>query len=251
MVDVHCHILPGVDDGPREMEAAVAMARVAERDGIRAIVATPHVDPRKGFPTPEAIRERTAALNEALRQEGIDLTVLPGAENQLSDDLAEQIKDGKVMTLADRGKHVLIELPFSGYPTFVGELFFDIQLLGVTPVLAHPERAAIAHADPDEIRALADRGAILQINADSMTGREGRAVRAFAHRLVREKLAQIIATDAHDPKRRAPRLTPARKAFRRLGGEAAFRKATEIEPGRLIGEARGPVAGERQVMSDE
>ena len=235
MIDTHCHILPGLDDGPADLETSLAMARIAERDGIRVIIATPHADPEDEALTPDIIRARTAELNEALRREGIGVTILPGAENQLHLTLVEELKAGKVMTLADRGAHVLIELPFNGYPNYVADLFFKVQLLGVTPVLAHPERAILGRSDPALIEGLAQRGAMLQLNVDSLLGNDGKLVRNLAQRLIREGFAHTVASDAHDPKRRRPILSPLRKALRRVGGDEAFRRLTEENPGKIAG----------------
>ena len=147
MIDTHCHILPGLDDGARDMETALEMARIAHRDGIRAIIATPHVNLETCLPSRETIRARTAELSEALAREGIEVAVHAGAEHALSGDLLERLRAGELMTLADRGKHLLVELPFGGYPAFVSEVFFSLQLAGVTPVLAHPERAAAGRTE--------------------------------------------------------------------------------------------------------
>ena len=235
MIDCHCHILPGLDDGPADLETSIVMARIAERDGIRTVIATPHTDSASDCPSLERIRERTAELNEALQREGIELTILPGAENQLHLQLADHLKEGRVMTLADRGQHVLIELPFNGYPTYVADLFFKIQLLGITPVLAHPERAVIGRNDPDLIRGLSERGAMLQLNVDSVLGHDGRLVRNTSLNLIKDGLAHLVSSDAHDPRRRPPILSPLRKALRRLGGEATVRRLTVENPGLIAG----------------
>lgn len=240
MIDTHCHILPGLDDGARDMETALEMARIAYQDGIRAMIATPHVDAATCLPNPETIRARTAELNEALAREGIAMTIHAGAEHALSGDLVEQVRAGELLTMADRGTHLLVELPFGGYPSFVSEVFFSLQLAGVTPVLAHPERAAAGRTDPALIRGLAGRGALVQLNLDSLLGRDGRIVLMVATSLVRDGLAHMVASDAHDTRARPPRLSPARRALRRLGGDAAFRALTVTGPARLLGE---PAAG--------
>lgn len=234
MVDIHSHILPGIDDGSRDIETSLEMARIAVADGTRTMIATPHADPLRGTPAPDVIREQVAALNARLALEGIDLQVLAGAENVLSDGLPEGIRDGKVMTLGDCGKYVLIELPFGGYPTFVPELIFNLQLQGVTPVLAHPERSAMSRSNPASIQELADKGALLQVNADSLAGRGGRAVAGLAQRLARSHSIWAIASDCHDVRSRPPKLTVARRALRKFGGDAAFDEYTTRNPGRIL-----------------
>lgn len=234
MIDTHCHILPGLDDGPCDLETALTMARIAERDGIRAIIATPHVGANGGRPTPDVIRERTAAFNESLQKAGISLTVYPGAEVRITDTLCQELQAGEHMTLADRGKHLLIELPFNGYPAYAAELFFNLQVMGIVPVLAHPERTAMLRAHPEVIWGLADRGALLQINLDSILGRAGWGVRTQALRLLKREAVHLIASDAHDTRDRPPILSAARKALRRLGGDEAFNKLVVAGPQWLL-----------------
>jgi len=211
------------------------MARIAAEDGIRAIVATPHVDPDRRRPTADVIRAGVAELNEAIQAEGIKLTILPGAEIQLTGSLEADVLSGELLTVADRGKHLLVELPFTGYAAFLPELFFGIQLQGLVPIIAHPERSAVARTDLDIIRGLSDRGCLLQVNADSLLGREGRVVRGIAQTLLREIRVDMIATDAHDPRHRPPKLVRVRRALRRLGGDDVFARLTGSAPARIAG----------------
>ncbi len=240
MIDTHCHILPGIDDGPDTLEISVEMARVAAKDGVHVIIATPHANLDEGVVTPEQIRERVAILNDAIRAAGIGITVLPGAEISSVDNLIKRLEAGQVMTVADRGKHLLIELPFSSFPNYVPDLFFNLQLMGFVPIIAHPERSGAARLRLDTIRELAQRGALLQVNAESIRGKEGRGIRAIAQRLLREDLVSFIASDGHDPKRRPPVISPARSAMRRLGGDAAFARLTESGPARLLRDPSRP-----------
>jgi protein-tyrosine phosphatase len=234
MIDTHCHILPGLDDGPADLETALTMARIAEHDGIRAIIATPHVGANGSRLTPDIIRERTAAFNEALQQAAIQLTVYPGAEVRITDTLCQELEAGEHMTLADRGKHLLIELPFNSYPAYAGELFFNLQVMGIIPVLAHPERTAMLRAHPEVVWGLADRGALLQVNLDSLQGRAGWGVRLQALRLLKRGAVHLLASDAHDPRNRPPILSTARKVLRRLGGEEAFQRLVIAGPQSLL-----------------
>jgi protein-tyrosine phosphatase len=234
MIDIHSHILPGLDDGAPDVETALAMARMAVADGIRTIIATPHTDPFRGEPDPDMVRERVAAFSAVLVREGLELQVLPGAELVLSDNLPEALRDGKVLTLGDRGKYALIELPFGGYPTFIPELIFNLQLQGFLPILAHPERSAMNRTNPAAIEELVDKGARLQVNASSLLGRGGRAVMILAQRLARAKAIWAVASDAHDLRSRPPVLSPVRKALRKLGGDAAFDSYTLLNPGKIL-----------------
>ncbi|NSW57289.1 MAG: hypothetical protein HPY44_14840 [Armatimonadetes bacterium] len=216
------------------------MARVAAKDGVGVIIATPHANLDEGVVTPELIRQRVAVLNDAIHAAGIDITVLPGAEISSVDNLIKHLEAGRVMTLADKGKHLLIELPFSSYPNYVPDLFFNLQLMGFVPIIAHPERSGAARLRLDIIRELAQRGALLQLNADSICGKEGRVVRTIAQKLLREDLVSFIASDGHDPKRRPPVISPARAAMRRLGGDAVFARLTQSGPARLLRDPSRP-----------
>lgn len=234
MIDTHCHILPGIDDGADDLKVSVAMARVAEKDGITTIFATPHMNLDEGYPDRELILAKAAELNEALRHEGIGVQVLPGAEISLTDKLTEFVRDGRALTMGDLGKYLLVELPFTGYPTFVPELFFSVQLLGVSPIIAHPERSAAALMGGDALEQLVNRGALLQVNAQSVMGREGRRVQAIAHKLIKDDRVDFLGSDAHNLRRRPPSLSAATKAFRRIGGDAMFRRLTLTGPERLL-----------------
>jgi protein-tyrosine phosphatase len=234
MIDTHCHILPGLDDGPPDLETALTMARIAEQDGIRAIIATPHVGAKGVHPAPDEIRERTAAFSDAVRAAGINLIIHPGAEVRLTDTLCQELQAGELMTLGDRGKYLLVELPFNGYPAYAPELFFNLQVMGVVPVIAHPERTAMLRAHPEVIWGLAERGALLQINLDSLLGRAGWSIRTQTIRLLKREVVHLIASDAHDPRSRPPVLSRARKALRRLGGDEAFNKLVVAGPQWLL-----------------
>ena len=249
MIDTHCHILPGLDDGPETLETSLAMARMAARDGVRIVIATPHTNLDDGYPSPEVVRERVAALNEAIRAEGIDLSVVPGAEITVTDRLTEHLEAGRVMTMGDRGKHLLIELPFNSFPNFIPDLFFSIQLMGFVPIIAHPERSGAARIRLDTIRELAQRGALLQVNMENVTrggllemlsGSAPDSPRSLVRKLLQEDLVDFIGSDGHDPQRRRPVLTPARAGLKRFGGDGAFQRLTQSGPARLLRHPKQP-----------
>lgn len=236
VIDLHCHILPGLDDGPRSFDEALAMARMAEADGVQVIVATPHCNLDSDCPDPDLIRDRTGHLNDLLAREGLQLRVVPGGEVRATPDLVDAFEAGRVLTLGDRGRYILIELPPSGYPIFAGELFFRLQLAGVTPVLAHAERFDFFRLSPQRLQDMKDRGYPIQINAGSLLGEDGMRVRKQAVRLVQERLATVIASDGHNVDRRKPVLSVARQALRM--DEDVFLKYTLDRPFRLLKEKR-------------
>jgi protein-tyrosine phosphatase len=228
VIDLHCHILPGLDDGPGSFEESLAMARMAAEDGVRVIVATPHMDDQYRHPVPELIRDLTGRLNELIRAEGIALTVLPGAEVRTAPELVDRLAAGKVMTVGDLGKHVLVELPTSGRAVYAGELFFRLQVAGYTPIIAHAERVDSFRLEPQVLRDLKDRNVRLQVNAESVAGGGGRVLRNHAQRLVKEGLVDVMASDGHNVMRRKPLLSVARKALRSQNG--VFERLTELTP---------------------
>lgn len=231
MIDLHCHILPGVDDGPATFDESIAMARLAVADGITTIVATPHLDSTYRYPTPTLIRDLTARLNQRLQAENLPLTVLPGAEVQASGELVEAVQAGRVMTVADRGKYVLVEFSSTIHATYAPELLFRLQLAGITPIIAHVERVALLRSRPELLDDFRTRGYILQVNADSLAGRSGWSLRRQAQSFVKQGLVSVVASDGHNVKDRKPLLTIARKAVR---AEHLFAEFTHLTPARLL-----------------
>lgn len=236
MIDLHCHILPGLDDGPRNFDESLAMARMAEADGVQVIIATPHCNLENACPEPALIRDLTDQLNDRLAREGLQLRVAPGGEIRATPDLVDAYEAGRVLTLGDRGRYMLVELPPTGYPLFAGELFFRLQLAGVTPVIAHAERFDFFRLSPQRLQDMKDRGYPIQVNAGSLLGEDGLRIRKQAVKLVQERLATIIASDGHNTDRRKPLLSVARQALRLE--EDAFLKLTLDRPFRLLKEKR-------------
>jgi protein-tyrosine phosphatase len=202
VIDLHCHLLPGIDDGPRTIEESVAIARAASRAGIDTIVATPHASHR--YPNrPADIERLVSELDERLRAEGIAVQLRTGAEIAMT-HLAG-IDPGEIdrMTLGAGGS-VLLEPPFLAVVTGIDGIVARLQGEGRRVVLAHPERCPAFHRDPDLLRALVGDGALTSITAASLVGRFGKDVQRFASRLVAEEMVHNIASDAHDSHRRPP-----------------------------------------------
>jgi len=225
---MHCHILPGLDDGAVSFEEALAMARMAAADGVRTIVATPHMDDRYVYPEPERVRDLTGRLNELLEAEGLPLRVLPGAEVRTGMDLVERLQAGKIMTVGDGGKYVLVELPTSGVAVYAGELFFRLQVAGYTPILAHAERVDQFRREPRLLQDLRDRNVRVQVNAESLSGKAGRVLRNFALRLVKDGLVDVLGSDGHNVERRKPLLSVAQHNLRAHPG--LFERLTQTTP---------------------
>jgi protein-tyrosine phosphatase len=202
MIDLHCHVLPGIDDGPATIEGSVALANAAAAAGIRTLVATPHVNRR--YPNnPETIGPLVDLLNERLVEDGVPVVVRPGAEigiahaPQLS---AEQLSR---LHLGD-GPWLLLEPSFTHLATGFERTVVDLQRDGHRVVLAHPERCAAFHRDPSLLESLVNAGALTSITAGALVGRFGEQIRRFALRLARDGLIHNVASDAHDHVRRPP-----------------------------------------------
>ena len=210
MIDLHCHILPGMDDGPADIEECLVMARLAAEDGIHTVVATPHSRNGMYENARGDICRRVQELNRILEAAAIDLVVLPGAEEFIRPELGLAGEPDKICTLNDNGRYVLVEFPFMTVPQGAGELFIRMkQRRGLTPVLAHPERNAAIQKNIEILYPFVSSGCLTQITAMSLTGDLGEPARACACRMVEMRMAHVIASDAHSAGHRRPKLSSA------------------------------------------
>lgn len=222
MIDLHCHILPALDDGPGTMEGALGMCRALVEDGVKSVVATPHMLTDFYDVTCEQVREGVESLQKEVAEQGLPLEILPGADVLITSDLCDRLRDGSVMTVADGGLYILLELPQDVLPGGLAELLFSVQLLGVTPIITHPERNLEVQQDPSALRPLVEAGNLVQITAASIEGKFGRGVQNCSEELLRRRLAHVVASDAHSHRKRAPGLSRARAMVRDLlSGEEA------------------------------
>lgn len=204
MIDLHSHILPGLDDGAPDWPTSVEMGRVAVAEGIETIAATPHVNFEYQYPLSE-IRSRAAELNRRLAESGLPLTVVTGGEIALSRLVDLSDEDLQVLGLGGT-RTLLIESPYSAAAGGLEAALFDLQLRHFNPLLAHPERCPYFQSDPDRLTTLVERGIHCSINSGSMDGTFGSTVRRFAIELLRRGLVHAVSSDSHDPAQRAPRL---------------------------------------------
>jgi len=198
LYDLHAHILPGVDDGARTPDDTVEMARVAAHHGTRVIVATPHrKDVTENWSVPY-IRSLLDDMNRRIKSQGIPLTLLLGMENHLDMELPEEVSQGHALPIHG-SRYILVEMPFFGRPNYAEDVLLRLQLQGLTPVLAHPERIEAFHQDPGLLARFVERGMLTQITAGSVLGRFGGSVRRFTDALLRKGLVHVIASDTHLP----------------------------------------------------
>jgi protein-tyrosine phosphatase len=202
MVDLHCHVLAGIDDGPETIEGSLALARASAAAGVRTIVATPHVSSR--YPNrPDAIRAHVDELSELLAAEGVEIEILTGAEIAMT--YVAEIEDSELERLRlGGGEWILLEPPFSSVAPALEMIVGDLQRRGNRILLAHPERCPAIQRDPRMLHSLVAGGVLTSITAGSLVGRFGSIVRRFALQLVEEELVHNVASDAHDLDGRAP-----------------------------------------------
>ncbi len=202
MIDLHCHVLPGIDDGPPTTAGSLALARAAATAGARTLVATPHVS--WGYPNDaDTIARLVKEINARLADEAIALEVRPGAEIAITRVLDIEPPELSRLGLGG-GPWLLIEPPFAGVTTSLTEIVTDLQRQGHRIVLAHPERCQTFHADPGMLAGLVRDGAIISITAGSLVGQFGESVRRFALQLARDELIHNVVSDAHDDVKRPP-----------------------------------------------
>lgn len=236
-LDIHVHILPGLDhDGPPDEIAALELARALLAEGYDTAVATPHC--YEGKPNLAEIIHRTELLQKKLKKNRLPLRVLPGAEYMLEPCLLELARAGQLLTL-NQTRYLLLELPsFQVPPPYLEKLLFELKTRGYSPVLAHPERVEAFQQNLDLFYRLVQNGLLAQLTLGSLTGLFGRGVRQAAARMLSHNLAHFLATDAHSPGRRLRASSAALRLLEKQKGPGAAALYLERRPGCLV-------AGER------
>jgi protein-tyrosine phosphatase len=235
MIDLHSHILPGVDDGPSDWEGALAMLYMAEQSGTTVIAATPHSHDfwRAAQLAHVHIPLLVEELNARAARAGLTIRVLTGQECQSYPDLVDDLEAGNLMTLG-HSRTVLVELPFMDWPAHTDALVFELQLAGYTVLLAHPERYRAVHDDFGRLAPLVERGVYLQVTTTSILGRNGRKVQEIARELVAHHWAHVLASDAHSAGGRNPRLDEAAAEIARWTDDATARRLAFDTPLALL-----------------
>lgn len=222
MIDLHCHLLPGIDDGATDLETSLAMARMAVADGIEVIACTPHIMPGYYENDGPGIRAAVDALQAQLVKAEIDLKLIPGADVHLVPDMARGLASGHLQTLGN-SRYFLFEPPHHVAPPRLEDAVFDVMTAGYHPLFTHPERLTWIEAHYETIKRIAHGGAWMQITAGSVTGLFGKRPQYWSERMLSEGLVHVLATDAHNLRRRTPLLSAAVEAVaKRLGDEAAI-----------------------------
>jgi protein-tyrosine phosphatase len=232
MVDIHCHILPETDDGAVSLEESIAMARAAASDGIKTIIATPHMfDGVHEAPDKGTILQKIAMVMEGC---GGCVNILPGGEVRYSYEIFQEAADPETRIKLNGTSYMLLEFPFQTVPPNIEMTIFQILNAGITPVIAHPERNKRIQERPRIIADLIERGAFAQVDAGSLTKSFGPESYHTAKRIIQAGLAHFIATDAHHQDRRRPILSQAAAVAADLGGVEYARAMVEDNPAALI-----------------
>lgn len=222
VIDLHCHILPEVDDGAKHLTESLEMARKAVIEGITAIVATPHHKNEKYENESDFVIHKVNELQKAINKEGIPLKVVPGQEVRVYGELLEDYEHDRVIGL-NHSRYVLIEFPSNHVPRYSEQLLYDMQTKGIIPMIAHPERNGEIMQNPDILYKLVKKGAIAQVTAGSLVGRFGKKIQKFSLDLVEARLAHIVASDAHNVKNRGFYLRDAFEIIQKeFGSEAVY-----------------------------
>lgn len=237
MIDLHSHILHGIDDGASNIQMALDMARFAAEDGVEVMACTPHFLPGVYDPDPADVVRRVALLNERLMEEGIELALVTGCEAHVRPDMLRQLAAGQILTF-HFGRHVLVEMPPVTLPPNMDRFFLDLIRAGYKPVMAHVERYRWSERAMPFIQSMVVAGAQMQVTAGSFFGDYGRAAQDLAMRLLDLGLVHIVASDAHDVTKRPPGLS---RAFELVKSERGLAEARQIFLERpeaiLLGEA--------------
>jgi len=256
MIDLHSHILPNLDDGPRTMEDSIQMCRISYHDGIRTIVATPHILPGIYKNDRSTILTKLQELNNALMKFGVqssgsrvknldpmtqlpndsitELEILPGADVHFSSDILQRYEKGEIVTVNDRGRYLMVEFAFQGIPYQAEEVLFQLLTKGIIPIISHPERNMEIGQRPQRYYEMIRMGCLGQVTAMSLTGEFGSGVRRIAEKLLSKRLIHMIASDAHSPDGRPPVLSTAMKAAEKIVGKEEARKMVTEYPAAVI-----------------
>lgn len=241
MIDLHCHFLPGVDDGAETVAEALALAEAAVANGITTSVLTSHLHPGRYANVRSTLQREVESFRGLLAERQIPLDVRVGAEVRLLPEMIELLIDDEIPFLGtvDGYRIVLLEFPHNLIP--VGSQSFIAKLLEmkIRPLIAHPERNKAVMHDPEKIRPFVGMGCWLQVTAGSLAGRFGTAVEETARRLLDNDWVQVLATDAHNLEHRPPDLAEGRDAAARHYGEAAAWRLVREWPAKIVGAAGG------------
>jgi protein-tyrosine phosphatase len=217
LVDIHCHLFAGLDDGPRTPEEAIAMCRLAYAEGVRMIAATAHQNEEWASVTPDRIRQASQTLCQALRDQNIPLMIFPTAEVMVHPEIEAAWHKGDLLSLADRGEYLLLEMPHD-LCVDLGDTVQRLRRAGVRPILAHPERHEELLHDAGRIEQLIRAGCLVQVSSGSLTHPSSSRDEQALKNWLRRGVVHLLGSDGHSVKRRPPKMLDAYHLIRRWAG---------------------------------
>lgn len=198
MIDIHSHILPGFDDGAKNLEDSLTMAKAAVKEGIKTIIATPHHKNGIYYSNKQDILHAVDELNLVFLQKEIPLHILSGQETRINGEMLQDLEQGNIVQLNEDSGYIFVEFPSDHVPRYATKLLFDLQLSGYKPIIVHPERNQELIQNPNLLYHFVEKGALTQVTAASVCGYFGKKVQKFTHQVIESNLTHFVASDAHN-----------------------------------------------------
>jgi len=222
LVDIHCHILPGVDDGAKDWQTSIKLAREAVADGVTHAVCTPHMLNGKYINHKKDVIRLTENFQDMWDDAKIPLTVCPGQEVRISGDLPKALDDDDILFLDEDGQYMLLEFPSDDVPAYTRDMVFELMQRGITPIVVHPERNKKILEEPTILQGLIEQGCLVQITASSYMGIFGKKIEEMSRKFIEAGQCACFASDAHDlPKRQYEYSEALEKLSDEFGSERA------------------------------
>lgn len=234
IIDMHSHILPGIDDGAKDWDEFLAMAEIAVAEGITQMVCSPHFIPYETLYSGETYAALLEEAKERLAERGLLLNLIAGSEVFFTADCLTFLSQGKLITINNNGKYLLIEFSRLDIPRDTQELLFALKLQGITPIIAHPERNKVFSRQPELLRKLINQGALCQLNTGSMMGVFGEEVGKTATLFLKSGMIHVLGSDAHTPRVRAPKFQQEIAVIEKVIGKEELLELVEINPLKII-----------------
>ena len=232
-IDIHSHLLYGIDDGAKDFETSLEMFRIAKESGITKMILTPHFKPMRHNASPEGIKKLISKMEEALKREGIEIQLYSGNEIYYYSEVVSQLEEQKICTMAG-SEYVLVEFgPMDGYD-YIRNGVYQVMAGGYRPILAHAERYESICSKPERVEDLVEMGCYIQLNAGSITGQFGFGTKQLCKKLLKKRLIHFVATDAHNTEKRGPHLAECGKYMIRKFGEEYTKKLLYENPMHVI-----------------
>lgn len=232
MIDIHNHILQGVDDGSRDIEMSLDMARIYLANGIKKVIATPHYIEKDSLSL-DRNKKALEVLREALEANDLDLEVYLGNEVYVSMDIVKDIEEKRVATL-NASRYILLEFPMNDIPIYADTIIYELLINGYIPIIAHPERYIKIQEDPNILFDFIKKGALAQLNLPSIEGFYGRKARQTAELLLKNKMIHFVGSDAHSNRKRSPEVREALAILKDLLSKKDYRLVTELNAKNII-----------------